>query len=441
MITLSCQQESLGQALDFLQETLTALKLPGTKVNTAMLTAEELMVKMIALGSGKLTLTVKELLGAVSITVSAPGQPFALENAGLSLDGLGESDLSPETEMAIRAMVLNAHRDAIRLKHRRGVNTAFLTVQKSDQAKLVLTLSCLFCGLLCGLLLRLLAPASVSGWISRNVFSTVSTLFVNAVMAMVGPLVFFSMATSVANFTDLRSLGRMGAKVLGLYMVTSVMAIALGFGIFQLFQPGEPTLMAYAADSAAVSTQAAPTSIRDVLMNVIPNNFINAFANLDMLQIIVLGILLGISAGNMGRCSQSVQNSLDAMNELFSKAISIIVQALPVTIFCSMANVVITTQSTSFVSLLEIGGCIYLGSILQMAFYLLMLLVLAKLNPLIYLRKFSQVMLTAFSLCSSNAVMPMSMKTLDQKIGVSPKIYSFSIPWAPPSTWTASAST
>lgn len=430
---LDCRTESVAQALDFIHTTLTELGLDSRKITSTMLTAEELIVKLISEGSstGKLHLRIWKQFGSIRLRISALGSAFPLEAAGLSLTALEDPELAPEAEMAIRSLILNAHKDEIRLKHRLGVNIADLTVKKSDQSNALRVLLALFGGVLFGLLLRLLAPGAVSGWLAVNGFGLVSSMFVNAVMMLVGPLVFFSMAACIAKFTDLTSLGRIGIKVLGCYLLTSVLALFVGYGTFLLFRPGSPALLntaVSAAGDSALAAGGAAVSLRETVLNIVPDNFIAAFLDADMIQIIVLGMLLGASAGGLGKYSQGVQEMLDAMNELFSRAMTMVTKLLPAAIFCTMANMAITMDSSSFRSVLGIAGCVYFAAVLQMAVYGLLLLFLGRLNPFRFYRKFFPAMAAAFSLCSSNASMPMTMKTLDEQVGVSSKVYSFSIP-------------
>lgn len=427
-IALVNQPESIAEALDFLQNALSELQLSTRKINSAMLSAEELIVKMLSSSAkGKLHISVDSLLGSVYIRISAPGESFSLETTGVMTEDIMDDAWAPEAEMAIRSMILNARRNEIRLRHRLGVNTAILTVKKSEHANLILTVSSLAAGLLFGLLLRLLTPAGFSNWISENIFSLISSLYMNAIMMLVAPLVFFSMASCISQFTDLRSLGRLGAKVMGFYQVTTMIAITLGFGVFQVFQPGNPALL-NAIVQESDTAQTVSVSIRETILNIVPNNFAGAFLNADMIQLIVMGILLGSCVSGLGKYSESVQNMLDAMNELFSRAITLVVKIMPFIIFCSMANLMLTMETSSMMSLLGIAGSCYLFAVLMLCVYGLLLLTIGRLNPLPFFRHFFPVMVTALSLSSSSAVMPTSMKTLDQKMGVSRKIYSFSIP-------------
>lgn len=432
-MTFPCTEGTIASALDFLQESLSAWGFEKKRINAVMLTAEELMVKMIQASADgdKLSLSVEKILGTVSVRISARGSKTELTETTLSIGDLSGNEYAPEAEQAIRSMILNAHREEIQLKHRMGVNTAVLRVQKSEHANLITTLMFMVCGILFGLALRLLTPAAVSQWISDNVLYMVSKLFVNGIMMLVAPLVFFSMASCIAKYTDLRSLGRMGAKVIACYILTTIVAISIGFSVFQLLQPGDPAMMAAVTDAGASAIETAGSttlSLRDTLLSIVPNNFARAFVDSDMIQVIVLGILLGAAAGSLGQYTEPVQHAFDAMNELFSRAVTIIVKVMPVAIFCSMAKMVITMNASTLWALLGILGCVYLGAFLLIAFYGLLLLVFGRINPLMFFRKFLPVMVSAFSLASSNAVMPLNMKTLDEKIGVSRKVYAFSIP-------------
>ena len=152
-----------------------------------------------------------------------------------------------------------------------------------------------------GFLLQVFAPQAVTDYLCKNLFSSVTDMFMNAIKMIVTPLVFFSIASSVAGFGDIRSLGKTGLKVLSCYLFTALIAILVGLGVFRLFQPGDPALLSAMNNSAESYTQsasAASTSVRAFVVGIIPSNIINAFAAPGMLQVIsvlFLAKIFGVS--------------------------------------------------------------------------------------------------------------------------------------------------
>lgn len=420
----------LESVMDLLHSQLTQWKVSSKRTSQSVLISEELLVELIKVSDGNpIHGTLTNHNGSVSIRFSSKGRKLEISDLPLALPELQTDGYDPAAEAAIRGMILRSFRSDLKCRWHHGVNTVNLSVKKSENSALITTMLCIACGLTAGLLVRFLLPANFGGWIAENILDTVYTMFINGVMMLVGPMVFFSMASCIADFRDLSALGRISAKVLSMYMCTTVFAVLSGFAVFSLLKPGDPSL-AHLVDysEAAVDSSTTVITLKSTIVNIIPSNLINAFANFDLIQIMVLGILIGIAAGMLGEQSSSAQNMLSTMNALFTRAVTMIVQCMPVVVFCSMAKMVLTIDLSSLAALLKIAVSIFIASILMLMVYCLLLVLIGRLNILTFLKKFGSVMTLAISLCASSAVMPFSMKALDEKIGVSPKIYSFSIP-------------
>ena len=282
-----------------------------------------------------------------------------------------------------------------------------------------------------GFLLQVFAPQAVTDYLCKNLFSSVTDMFMNAIKMIVTPLVFFSIASSVAGFGDIRSLGKTGLKVLSCYLFTALIAILVGLGVFRLFQPGDPALLSAMNNSAESYTQsasAASTSVRAFVVGIIPSNIINAFAAPDMLQVIFLAVIIGIGSSKMGEASAKIRDTLDTCNDLFSAIASMIIRFLPVSAFCSMANMTSKTGLKTMAKLLPWLGSVYAGCLLMLVVYSLILLFVRR-RPSIFFKKFGAVMLTAYSVGSTNVALPVSMDVCGKKLGISRKIYSFSLPF------------
>lgn len=424
--TIVSQLSELSAALDFVQAQLTAAKVNRRQITRSLLNTEEILVEFLNAGMS-VTLVVRNLLGTVTVRMSAKGPELKLGTLASDFHGIDISEDNPETESVIRSLILRAQEKQIHVKRSHGINTVVLSVQKSPNHALHMTLGGMALGILLGFLLRLILPEAAIGWISGNLLDTFSTMFINSIMLLVGPLVFCSMASCVAGFRDLTALGRIGGKVMGMYLITTCGALFISYTAFSIFQPGNPALMSAVVIGENAGTEAAVISLRSVIANIIPSNFFAAFHDSDLIQILFLGILIGVTTSLMGEHSGSVQHMLEVLNALFSSAVTLVSRALPLAVFCSMAKLLLTIELSSLSSLLYIAFTIIIAVFTILLMYSLLLLVLSRLNPLTFVRKFSSTMVSAFSLCSSSAVMPMNMQSL-HRMGVSPKVYSFSIP-------------
>jgi hypothetical protein len=126
----------------------------------------------------------------------------------------------------------------------------------------------------------------VNGWVAENVLGTLQTMFMNGLKLVVAPVVFLSIASSVTQFSDLRDVGRIGGKVIAMYFITSVIAVAVGIGYSLIFQPGDPALAAMVSGASAVDVS-APTSVSliETLRGIVPDNFLKSFVENNMLQL------------------------------------------------------------------------------------------------------------------------------------------------------------
>lgn len=143
---------------------------------------------------------------------------------------------------------------------------------------------------------------------------------------------------------------------------------------------------------------------------------------------IIVGLMIGLASSKIGEYSDSCRKGLSVLNALFSKVTAMIIGFMPLAVFCSMAKMVINIDMSVFLSVLAWPLTIYVADFVMLIVYGVILFIVARLNPVTFFKKYKGVMLTAFSLSSSNATMPFSMEACDKKLGIHPRVYSFSIP-------------
>lgn len=229
----------------------------------------------------------------------------------------------------------------------------------------------------------------------------------------------------------MKALGRIGGKVIGTYFFTSLLAVFLGAGIYGIFRIGDPALagaVTDAASSAIEKSTAVSTSAKDMIMGIIPSDIITPFLNMDMLQVIFIAFLLGFTTKKIGQYSETFRTALNTGNAVFSQATAIIISFMPLSVFCSMAKMIISLDIKNLLKLLTWPATIYFADILMICVYGLLLLIVGRLNPVTFFRKFSPAMLSAFTMASSSATIPVSIEICKDRLGIAKKVYSFSIP-------------
>ena len=420
---VKADMNSLAEAMDFIRKGLLKYRAKHADETRLSLISEELLVKCIELAEPGETirLEVVSVLSRIMVRISCPGQELTIqpENVGLQLD---END-DPEAERVIRDMLLNSYGRNIRHKYSRGVNEIEIT---ADAKKLSNTTSIIIMavlGVVLGGLLKL-APTAVADFINTNILTVISNMIITALKMLVVPLVFFTIAGCVARMDDLRVFGRIGVKVFAIYTVTSILAISLACLVYYILPLGDPK-MAQALSMEAV--EAGDFSLRDTVINIVPGNFLGAFTAGNMLQILFLAIIMGIAAVRL-KSNNSVRNFLDSANDIFLEAVNIVIRFMGVALFCSMATLVYTMGASSMAQLAGLTAMVWVGDALMMfVVYSILLVVFGRINPIHFYKTLAPTLLMGIAAMSSAAIIPNTMGAC-KKLGVSPKVYSFSIP-------------
>lgn len=287
----------------------------------------------------------------------------------------------------------------------------------------------LILGCLCGIMIHYFVPESYvrDTLIVNGVFYVVGNGFLRLMKMLVVPLVFCSLVCGSMAMGDTKSLGKIGIRTLIFYLLTTALAISIALGIGGLLRPGIGLDMSAIVSSE--TTVAEPTNVADTLLNIIPDNPISALANGTMLQIIFFALFIGILLAQMGERADIVANFFLQFNDLMMDMTTAVMSIAPIGVFCLIAK---TFSGIGFSAFLPLGKYmigVLLALVIQcLVVYQSLLKVLTGLSPLKFLKKFAPVMSFAFSTATSNATIPLSIETLEEKLGVSRKVSSFTIP-------------
>ncbi len=208
----------------------------------AQLSADEMLATLLehADAGAAVRIQIRKMLGDTAIYISARGQEFDLEGAVPEFRGSVSDELEDEeTQAAIRSIILKAQGENIKLSHRDGVNKARILTGQSGPSALQYTVIAIILGLLVGLLFKMAALESVSSAVCGYVLRPFQTMFMNALKVVIAPVVFFSIVSCVSQFQNLSELGRIGARIIGMFLLASAIAAALGIGVSALLSPGE----------------------------------------------------------------------------------------------------------------------------------------------------------------------------------------------------------
>jgi Na+/H+-dicarboxylate symporter len=283
-------------------------------------------------------------------------------------------------------------------------------------------------GFLTGLLINVLSLNSnemINIYLVNGLFDTIGSIFISSLKLMVVPLVFFSLSTGVASFDKDKKLSVIALKTISLYLLTTAIAISLGLFIAILFSPGEGLNLTSSAEYITPS----PPGIKSVIIDIFPTNPISAMAEGKMLQIIIFSIFFGVALRSIKDKNSELVKIMESTTNVVMKMVFILINLAPFGVYCLMANL-FATQGIGIVGnlfqyfLLVVFVLIIHGFVVYPA----LLYSFTKIKPFGFYKKLRPVMLFAFSTSSSNATMPVTLKTVTQDLGVNPKIASFTIP-------------
>ena len=302
-----------------------------------------------------------------------------------------------------------------------------------ENNKMSLTLKVLIgmaLGIIVGLVINLThlnAPDSfINNYLVNGLFLVVGTMFINALKMLVVPLVFFSLICGVCGIGDIKMLGRVGGKSFALYMMTTAIAIATAIFIAASFGIGQG--MEQSTDVTFMAKESPPLS--QVLIDIVPKNPIHAMANGDMLPLIFFSILLGISMLLVGRKAKGFVEGAEVANEIMMKMVTIVMSVAPYAVFALIAKSIAELGLDLLTSLL--GYVLVLIGVLLFHLFATLMIVLrvfSGLSPILFLRKIRNAQVFAFSTASSNATIPVTMKTVTERMGVNNSIASFTVPF------------
>jgi len=242
---------------------------------------------------------------------------------------------------------------------------------------------------------------------------------------LVVPLVFVSLICGVSSLSDPKILGRVGGKTVGLYMITTGIAVTMALAAAVIFKPGvgvNPVSMVK-AEIAEV------TPFTQVLIDMVPNNPVAAMADGKMLPIIFFAILLGLAITLSGEKGKRISDWFQDFNAVIMKLVTIVMQVAPYGVFALIANMAATSNAGDFMAVGKYIILVFAVLFLQaLVVYPTLIVLLSRLNPRIFLYKMRAAMMFAFSTASSNATIPVTLDSVENRVGVNNKIASFTIP-------------
>lgn len=287
----------------------------------------------------------------------------------------------------------------------------------------------LIAGLVVGILIHYFMPAGHfrDDVLVEGIFYTIGQVFIRLMQMLVVPLVFFSIADGCRNLGDTETLGKVGVRIVLFYLCTTALAIFLSLMLARVINPGRGMNMSLGANEFEVDG-GEEFSLSKTILNFVPTNPIGALANGEMIQIIIFAVIVGLLIASMEDRLITLGNVVTEMNDLMMGMTMWVMKLAPIGVFFLISRTFASLGYDVIISMLSYMATVLGGLLVQLILvYMVLLTVFTRVNPVNFLKKFAPVMTFAFSTASSNATVPVNIKTLEE-MGVDRKISSFTIP-------------
>jgi Na+/H+-dicarboxylate symporter len=299
-------------------------------------------------------------------------------------------------------------------------------------------------GMLIGITYGLLAVNFKLEVFTEDWIKPFGTIFINLLKLIAVPLILFSLISGIANLKDISKLSRMGLRTVGMYILTTVIAVSLGLALVNLIDPGASfpkeeqvqLEQRYGSDVNKKQQDAAQVqeqSPLQFLVDMVPNNLVSAMSeNSRMLQVIFFAIFFGISIILLPEeKTKSVTRFFVEVNDVILKMIDLIMEFAPIGVFALLGSLIVDLKGDSslFISLGLYGLSVLLGLfILIFLVYPIFLKLFTKIKYRDFYKGIAPAQLLAFSTSSSAATLPVTMECCEKNLKVSKEVTSFVLP-------------
>jgi len=255
--------------------------------------------------------------------------------------------------------------------------------------------------------------------------------FIALIKMMIAPVIFCTIVHGIASMGDLKKVGRVGVKTLFYFEAVSTIALVVGLLVGKLLEPGAGLSIDPASlDPKAVATyvtRAKEEGIVAHLLAIIPNTFVGAFANGDLLQVLLVSILTGFAISFMGNTGAKIAQGIEAAAQVFFGVIRIIVKAAPIGAFGAMAFTIGSQGIGALLPLAKLVGIFYLTSALFVLFVLGAIAYLAGFSILRFVAYIKDELLIVVGTSSSETVLPQLMQKMEH-LGASKSVVGLVVP-------------
>jgi Na+/H+-dicarboxylate symporter len=258
-------------------------------------------------------------------------------------------------------------------------------------------------------------------------FSVLSDIFLHLIKMIIAPLVLAVLVIGVAKVGDFKSVGRIGLKTLIYFTSATLIALALGLVIVNIFEPGKKIALEKPEASAKTGIVAHAQDTKNFIDHVIPESLIRSMASNDILPIVVFALFFGVAAASIGEHGAPIIRAFESLSHVMFKVTNFVMNFAPIGVFGAITAVVIQQGLDVLNAYVYLIACFFGGLVFFVFVVLFAISFLFKVKFYKLLRDIKEPVLLAFSTASSESAMPKTIEALE-KHGISNRIVSFVLP-------------
>ncbi|MBR1859220.1 MAG: cation:dicarboxylase symporter family transporter, partial [Selenomonadaceae bacterium] len=366
-------------------------------------------------------ISLKKHMGDVKLVLSAHGEKF---NSLSFYDEISEDD-----EEYYRIAILKAYQEKMRYYRKGTENIIVILVHETESKEVRNTLLGLIIGLFLGVLLKEFAGVDLQNWILYNVFDALQAMFMDALMMVVAPMIFFSIISSISSMSDAAYIKRTGGRLVicSLLKLSFYITIGLFVGNFIGSMPELSNIFSGEVGGYSVAATVS-LSIRNLIVDIVPGNLVNPFANNNILQMLFLACLFGVMLSRSGNRTSWAKEGVEFMSRFTIDVLGVISKLIPALVAVSMAELMMKTDISILLSYGKIIFLAALGLPLSLLLSSMLAALFGHIRPTVFLGNVARFIVLPFSTSNSSACMPATMKFCTEKLGIEENFAKFSIP-------------
>ncbi|HYE45287.1 MAG TPA: dicarboxylate/amino acid:cation symporter [Caulobacter sp.] len=258
-----------------------------------------------------------------------------------------------------------------------------------------------------------------------NSIKWIGDVFIRLIRMIVAPLVFMIIASGVAQLGDARRLGSIGFKTIGMYLLTTVIAVSIGLTIATLIAPG----LGATFEGVKPGVVAATKSTAEMFISIVPTNPIKSLAEGETLSIIFFALIIGVAVILAGKEGEPVAKVLQSGSEVMLKVVEMVMEVAPFGVFALICVLMGNGGAEIFTNIAKLAACVLIGALIQTLITHGAVVRLGAWLPLIpFYRGVADAIMVGFSTSSSSATLPVAIRVAEENLGIKPTISSTVLP-------------